>query len=126
MKSVKLSLREAIEAIERERLTSDEVIRCDTCMHTSTNIQLTDEAFIRLYHQLRIARSALNAEAVDGYLHMSFYYRRTHRVVFCACIKLEKAAQFIDSKQQALPAPKAKRVAGGGQKRLAFAGGGDS
>lgn len=120
MKSVKQKLRDALEAIELSKLTSCEVIGCNVSPCLLPSIQVTAEAIIRLYHKLRIARSALKAEAVDQYLHVSFAY---HGVVFGAVVKLEKAAQFIDSKQQALPAPKAKRVAGGGQKRLAFAGG---
>jgi hypothetical protein len=122
MKSIKLRLRDAIEAIEREKLTADEVIACSAFPGSYPAIQVTSDAIIRLYHQLKIARSALKAETENGYLHVQFVSRG---VCFAACVKLEKAAQFIDSKQQALPAPRAKRVAGGGQRRLSFAGGSD-
>jgi hypothetical protein len=121
MRSVKLRLRDAVEAIEREKLTADEVIACSVFPLSYPAIQVTSDAIIRLYHQLKIARSALKAETENGYLHVQFVSRG---VCFAACVQLEKAAQFIDSKQEALPAPRAKRVAGGGgQRRLSFAGG---
>lgn len=119
MKSIKLQLRDAIEAIEREKLTANDVIGCDAYQYTSLRIQVTDEAIVRLYHQLRIPRSALKAEAEDGYLHVRFSSRG---VVFCACVRLEKAATFIDSKQQSLPAPKSKRIGKSAHQRLAYVG----
>lgn len=121
MRSVKLRLRDGIEAIEREKLTADDVIACSVLPYSHTAIQVTDEAIIRLYHQMKIARSAVKAEAQDGYLHVQFVSRG---VCFAACMKLEKATQFIDSKQGQLPAPKSKskHIGTTKQRRLAFAG----
>lgn len=120
MRSVKLRLRDAIEAIERERLTADDVIACSVLPCSLGAIQVTDEAIIRLYHQMKIARSAVKAEAQDGYLHVQFVSRG---VCFAACVRLEKAAQFLDSKQGQLPAPKSRpKHIGNGQRRLSFAG----
>lgn len=120
MKSIKIQMRDAIEAIEREKLTADEVIGFSVYRYTMANVQVTDEAIIRLYHQLKIARSALKAEAEDGYLHVSFRHRGINWV---ACVRLEKAAMFIDSQQRQLPAPKSKsKHIGNDQRRLSFAG----
>lgn len=109
-----------MEAIEREKLTADEVIGSSAYRFCLPTIHVTDEAIIRLYHQLKIPRSALKAQAEDGYLHVQF---RSRGVIFTACVKLEKAATFIDSQQRQLPAPKAKRLKSTEQRRLEFAGG---
>lgn len=121
MRSVKLQLRDSIEAIEREKLTADEVIGFNVHRFTNPTVHVTDEAIIRLYHQFKIARSAIKAEAEDGYLHVSFRHRGINWV---ACVRLEKAATFIDSKQGQLPAPKSRpKHIGNDQRRLAFVGG---
>lgn len=120
MRSVKLRLRDGIEAIEREKLTADEVIACSVLPFSHTSVQVTDEAIIRLYHQMRIPRCNVRAKAEAGYLHVEFVSRG---VCFCACVKLEKAATFIDSKQGQLPAPKSRpKHIGNDQRRLAFVG----
>lgn len=120
MKSIKLQMRDGIEAIEREKLTSSDVIGFNVYRYGVANVHVTDDAIIRLYHQMKIARSAVKATAEDGFLHVHFVSRG---VAFSACVKLEKAAQFIDSKQGQLPAPKSKSKHGTTeQRRLAFAG----
>jgi hypothetical protein len=124
MKSIKLQMRDAMEAIEREKLTASDVIGFSVYRLTTANVHVTDDAIIRLYHQMKIARSAVKATAEDGYLHVHFVSRG---VAFSACVKLEKAATFIDSKQGQLPASKSKskHIGSTEQRRLAFAGGGD-
>lgn len=47
MKSIKLQMR---NAIEREKLTADEVIGFSVHCMTTPRLQVTDEAIIRLYH----------------------------------------------------------------------------
>jgi hypothetical protein len=121
MKSIKIQMRDAIEAIEREKLTADDVIGFSVYRLAMAVVLVTDDAIIRLYHQLKIARSAIKAEAEEGFLHVSFKHRG---ITFSACLKLEKAAAFVDSKQRQLPAPKSKRIGGSDQRRLAFAGDG--
>ena len=121
MKSINIQMRDAIDAIEREKVASYEVIGFSAYRYAFANVQVTDEAIIRLYHQLKIARSALKAEAEDGYLHVSFKHRGIN---WCACVRLEKAAMFIDSQQRQLPAPKSRpKHIGNDQRRLAFVGG---
>ena len=121
MKSIKLQMRDAMEAIEREKLTASDVIGFSAYRYTIANVHVTDDAIIRLYHQMKIARSAVKATAEDGFLHVHFVSRG---VAFSACVKLEKAATFIDSKQGQLPAPRAKskHIGTTEQRRLAFAG----
>ena len=123
MKSIKIQMRDGIEAIEREKLTATDVIGFNVYRYGVPNVHVTDDAIIRLYYQMKIARSALKATAEDGFLHVHFVSRG---VAFSACVKLEKAATFIDSKQGQLPAPKARsKHIGNDQRRLAFAGSGD-
>lgn len=122
MKSIKLQMRDAMEAIEREKLTASDVIGFSVYRLTTANVHVTDDAIIRLYHQMKIARSAVKATAEDGFLHVHFVSRG---VAFSACVKLEKAATFIDSKQGQLPAPKSRHIGSTEQRRLAFAGSGD-
>ena len=65
--------------------------------------------------------NTLKAEAEDGFLHVSFKHRGIN---WTACVRLEKAAMFIDSQQRQLPAPKSRpKHIGNDQRRLAFVGG---
>ena len=121
-KSIKLQMRDAIEAIEREKLTSDDVISFDAYRYTMPRVHVTEEAIIRLFHQLKIARNAVTATVSDSYLHVHF---KSRGIVYLALVKLEKAATFIDSKQRQLPAPTAKRIGTSDQRRLAFSGSGE-
>lgn len=117
--STKNKLRKAIEAIEAAKLTSNDVMACSCGLMSAPDLFVHEEALIRIYHMFKVPRSAIQAEIVDGYVHIKVPAKG---VTFSGCIKLEKAAQFIDSKQGQLPAPRAKRVRGSEQRKLAFAG----
>jgi hypothetical protein len=127
--STKAALKRAIEVIELAKLTSREVTMCSAMYDGTSDLFLTDEAFIRTFHFFRLKKKDITAKIVDDVVHIKFAAKG---VVFSACIRLEKAAAFIDANQQRLPASTGKRIAGGdcsetsrnqsGPRRLAFSG----
>lgn len=123
MKRPQTVLGDAAEIMAKLKITNDEFIRFDFDKYSTPTVQLSTTGLIRVYHFTMAPRSAVRAEESEGYLHVNF---ETKGFRFCACMPIEKAATFLDSKQQALPSPRAKRVNGTGQKKLAFAGDVDS
>jgi hypothetical protein len=79
-----------MEAIEREKLTASDVIGFSVYRLTTANVHVTDDAIIRLYHQMKIARSAVKATAEDGYSARAFC------VAWCCVLGLRQAGESGD------------------------------
>jgi hypothetical protein len=107
--STKTALKRAIEIIELAKLKSNEVITCNAMYDGTSDLYLKDEALIRTFHFFGLRKKDITAKIVEDSVHIHFAAKG---VVFSGCIKLEKAATFLDANQQRLPASSGKRIAG--------------
>lgn len=120
--SIKSRMKLGLELIEQSKVKQSEVLgfSCTKFSREQCRIHVTAGALIVIYHHFAVPRKFVSAEVVDEYAHIHVPVRGC---IFTGLVKVSDAAQFLNSTQKQLPAPKAKRVAGTEQRKLAFAGG---
>lgn len=122
MGSVKNRMTLGMKLIEECKVRQSEVLsfNCETYSRHQCRFHVTAEALIMIYHHFAVPRKFITAEVVDEYAHIHVPVRGC---IFTGLVKVSDAAQFLNSSQKQLPAPRAKRVAGRQQKCLSFKGG---
>jgi hypothetical protein len=110
-----------LELIEQSKVKQSEILsfNCEKYSRHQCRFHVTAEALIVIYHHFAVPRKFITAEVVDDYAHI---YVPVRGCIFSGLVKVSDAAQFLNSTQKQLPAPRAKRVAGREQKCLSFSG----
>jgi hypothetical protein len=112
----------ALKLFDEAKIKQCEIISFMCSQHDrhQCDVHVTPEALIQIYHHFAVPRKFVSSKVVEKYAHILVPVRGC---IFRGLVAVADAGQFLNSTQKQLPAPRAKRVAGGQQKCLTFSGG---
>lgn len=119
--SVKRDLLKAIQLIAELKITDRELMRVVTNWSDPIQIQVLPPAMIRVFHALKVKRTAIEVTHTEKYVHVHFIARGCD---FGTCMRFEEAEEFLslEAKQKRIAGVQQRRLAASDQRRLAFAG----
>ena len=114
MRSIQKALRDSAGLVEQLAIKREELACVRVDSFGDSNVHLSPSGFIRVFNAMRVRRSTLKADVIDGDLHAEFKVRYTRFVCVVRKEEIDGWRERVGLQRPTLPEPNGiKRLNGG-------------